>query len=141
MARVTTERQEAESPRPPAAVSQPHPQTEAASQPSAPAPATPTNTAAAAPVAQQPAKRVLKLTEKVGPAVALAVAPAKRVQRPAPKSIDAKPHIVSRWTEKIYDLGDGRTRRVIVVRQGSGPSGYGGVRRVSSAYAAEDDED
>lgn len=106
---------------------------------SAAAPATPVT---AAPTTQQPEKRVLKLTDKVGPAVARAVAPVKRAQRTAQsRRIDAKPRIVSRWTEKVYDLGDGRTHRVITVRQGSGPAGYGGARRATSAYAAEDDED
>lgn len=90
----------------------------------------------------QPEKRVLKLTEKVGPAAALSVAPVKRGQRVAKsKLVEVKPRIVSRWTEKVYDLGDGRTHRVITVRQGSGPAGYGGARRAWPAYAAEGDED
>jgi hypothetical protein len=143
---------------------QPRPQIEAAIQPAAPeklnikpeatptavvhqeekpAPAaTPVTSTKATPATQQPAKPVLKLTDKVGPAVAAAVAPAKRAQRVAQsKPVDAKPRIVSRWTEKVYDLGDGRTHRVIVVRQGSGPAGYRGARRAWSAYAAQDDED
>lgn len=108
----------------------------------APEAATPAPVTTPALAAQEPAKRVLKLTDKVGPAVAAAVAPAKRAQRVAQsKSIDAKPRIVSRWTEKVYDLGDGRTHRVIVVRQGSGPAGYRGARRAWSAYAAQDDAD
>lgn len=90
----------------------------------------------------QPEKRVLKLTEKVGPAAALSVAPVKRGQRVAKgKLVEVKPRIVSRWTEKVYDLGDGRTHRVVTVRQGSGPAGYGGARRAWPAYAAEGDED
>jgi hypothetical protein len=143
---------------------QPRPQIEAAIQPGAPeklnikpeatptavvhqeekpAPAaTPATVTTPALATQQPAKPVLKLTDKVGPAVAAAVAPAKRAQRVAQsKPVDAKPRIVSRWTEKVYDLGDGRTHRVIVVRQGSGPAGYRGARRAWSAYAAQDDED
>jgi hypothetical protein len=90
----------------------------------------------------QPEKRVLKLTEKVGPAAALSVAPVKRGQRVAKgKLVEVKPRIVSRWTEKVYDLGDGRTHRVVTVRQGSGPAGYGEARRAWPAYAAEGDED
>jgi hypothetical protein len=90
----------------------------------------------------QPEKRVLKLIEKVGPAAALSVAPVKRGQRVAKgKLVEVKPRIISRWTEKVYDLGDGRTHRVVTVRQGSGPAGYGGARRAWPAYAAEGDED
>ena len=147
-----------------AAVPQPRPQIEAAIQLAAPeklnvkpeatptavvhqeekpAPAaTPVTSTTATLATPQPEKRVLKLTDKVGPAAAAAVAPAKRAQRVAQsKPVDAKPRIVSRWTEKVYDLGDGRTHRVIVVRQGSGPAGYRGARRAWSAYAAQDDED